>query len=151
MSLILRVKSFFGMGGASSHDIKDGILKPSDYKSLKDLAKDYNKRTRNGELLRIDGISWWKEELPSEEEMQRGICELEKVGYKVDYVLTHCPNKEVCKWFGFYELDSLIDYFDKLIENGLKYSEWWSGHLHKNEYGIYGNHNVIYEEVKRIE
>lgn len=144
-------KKFFAMGGASSHDIKDGILKPSDYKSLKDLAKDYNKRKRNGELLRIDGISWWKEELPSEEEMQRGICELEKVGYKVDYVLTHCPINEVCRWFGFYDTDKLGDYFDKLIENGLKYSEWWSGHLHKNEYGIYGNHNVIYEEVKRIE
>lgn len=62
-------KKFFAFGGASSHDIQDGILNPDDYKTLKDLANDYNKRTHCGEMLRINHISWWKEEMPSKEEM----------------------------------------------------------------------------------
>ncbi len=43
-------KKFFVFGGASSHDIKDGILEPSDYKSTKELNEDYKKRTKRGRI-----------------------------------------------------------------------------------------------------
>ena len=36
-------------------------------------------------MFRINHKSWWKEELPSEEEMQEGICNLDDVGNKVDF------------------------------------------------------------------
>ena len=35
-------------------------------------------------------FSWWDLELPIEEEIQNGISNLEKVNYKVDYVISHC-------------------------------------------------------------
>ena len=143
-------KKFFTFGGARSHDIQDGILDIKNYNSLRDLVDGYNKRTRKGEMLRINHISWWKDELPTGTEMRRGIKNLEKANWTVDYVITHCPPREVCKWFGYYDSDKLIEYFDELLERGLKFKEWWSGHLHKNEYGIYGKYNVIYEDIVRI-
>ena len=143
-------KKFFTFGGAQSHDIQDGILYIKDYESLTATVDDYNKRTRKGQMLRIDGISWWKDELPTVAEMNRGIRNLEKANWTVDYVITHCPPREVCKWFGYYDSDKLIEYFDELLERGLKFKEWWGGHLHKNEYGIYGKYNVIYEDIVRV-
>ena len=143
-------KKFFTFGGAQSHDIQDGILYIKDYESLTATVDDYNKRTRKGQMLRIDGISWWKDELPTAAEMKRGIANLEKVNWKVDYVITHCPPREVCKWFGYYSTDKLIDYFDELLDKGLKFKQFWSGHLHKNQYNIYGKYNVLFEDIVRL-
>ena len=91
-------KKFFTFGGARSHDIQDGILDIKNYDNLRDLVDDYNKRTRRGEMLRINHISWWKDELPTDAEMRRGIKNLEKANWTVDYAITHCPPREVCKW-----------------------------------------------------
>ena len=57
-------KKFFTFGGAASHDIKDGILDVVDDAALiKKWRDDYTK------LFRINKVSWWDRELPSEEEM----------------------------------------------------------------------------------
>ena len=61
-------KNIFTFGGASSHDIAGGILDPNDpgYKKKK-------KGLEQGWLpYRINHVSWWKQELPSEEEMKEG-------------------------------------------------------------------------------
>lgn len=143
-------KKFFAFGGASSHDIDDGILNFEDYPDIKALVKDYNRRTEQGQLLRINHISWWKEELPTKYEMQRGRDNLKKVGYKVDFVITHSPPREVCCWCGYYDTDKIISYFDRLLKAGLSFKEWWSGHLHKNQYSIYRKYNIIYRDIVRI-
>ena len=39
-------KKFFAFGGASSHDIQDGILEPDEYPDKKSLYRDFNKRTQ---------------------------------------------------------------------------------------------------------
>ena len=143
-------KKFFAFGGAQSHDIQDGILRLEDYDTLGDLAKDYNRRTKKGEMLRIDKLSWWKDELPTRAEMERGIENLKKVNFKVDFVITHCPPREICKWCGYYDNDKLLDYFDKLLDMGLQFDEWWSGHLHRNEYSLFRKYNIIFKEIVRI-
>ena len=38
---------------------------------------------------REPGVNWWKQEMPSDEEYDTCRRNLEKVDYKVDYVLTH--------------------------------------------------------------
>lgn len=55
--------TFFAFGGASSHDISDGILEISDPR-IKTWKKDPDK------MFRINHKSWWKEELPSKEEIR---------------------------------------------------------------------------------
>ena len=52
------------MGGTNSHDIQDGILELDD-SLLKKKCRELNVR---GALYQINHLSWWKEELPNEEE-----------------------------------------------------------------------------------
>ena len=43
-------------------------------------------------IYRQKGVSWWSQEMPSREEYEEGTKNLERVDYKVDYILTHtCP------------------------------------------------------------
>lgn len=39
---------------------------------------------------RTEHISWWQQEMPSNEEMERAVCALEQNNWTVDYVVTHC-------------------------------------------------------------
>lgn len=81
-------QSFFAFGGASSHDISDGILEPDD-PDFKEKKKRLDKAPFA--LYRINHMSWWERELPSEEEMKEGLNNLAKQNNKVDYILTHSP------------------------------------------------------------
>lgn len=92
-------KKIFAFGGASSHDIQDGILEPDDYKSMKELAEDYNRRTVLGYMLRINHLSWWKEEMPSDEEMEFGLKTLAENRNKVDFVVSHCCPQSIASVF----------------------------------------------------
>lgn len=55
-------KKFFTMGGAESHD----------------------------KIYRKEGISWWPREMPSNDEYEEGLANLDKVNNQVDYILSHC-------------------------------------------------------------
>lgn len=79
-------KRIFAMGGASSHDIRDGILEPDDPL----FQKKFQRLNAQGALFRINHRSWWEEELPSEEEYEEARANLEKAGWAVDYIVTHC-------------------------------------------------------------
>ena len=41
-------------------------------------------------LFRVNHVSWWEEEMPSANEMERGMENLNKVDNTVDYIITHC-------------------------------------------------------------
>lgn len=143
-------KKFFAFGGASSHDIQDGILEPSDYKSTKELTNDYNKRTQRGEMLRINHISWWKQETPSEDEMKFGLETLRNNGNKVDYIVSHCCPQEVASLFshGFYKPDKLTDYFNTVART-TEFSKWFFGHYHNNKQ-ILDKFIMLYEQIVRV-
>ena len=134
----LEGKKFFAFGGASSHDVQGGILDIDD----PDYTEKRMAANKAGLPYRVKGISvGGEQELPTEEEMQEGMKNLEKVNYKVDYVMTHClPSKmqdELKKIFAvenslhLYEEDVLTKYFDKLEEK-LQYKYWYCGHYHLN-------------------
>lgn len=143
-------KKFFTFGGASSHDIQDGILDLKDYDSLSDLVDDYNKRTRKGEMLRINHISWWKDELPTSAEMKRGIENLKKVNFEVDYVISHCLPQSVISIMYPNGSDKLTRYFDSLIlDYGLRFKKWYCGHYHEVK-TLLGKYDIHYEDIERI-
>ena len=81
-------KTYFTMGGASSHDVQGGILD----KDSPTYHEDFKKAVRRGEPFRILNVSWWKEELLSEEQLQEALINLEKYDFKVDYVISHCSS-----------------------------------------------------------
>lgn len=114
-------KKFFTMGGASSHD------------------KEYRK----------EGISWWKEELPSEEDYKEALENLKQHNYKVDYVITHCmPDNVQNKIAYWYEHDKLTNFLFT-IDKELEFIHWYSGHYHITQM-IDEKHTVLYNTIDRI-
>ncbi len=142
-------KKIFAFGGASSHDIQDGILEPSNYASLGDCIKDYNKKTKHGKMLRINHLSWWREELPSQEEMDFGETTLQDHENVVDFVISHSLPQEVCSSCGYRQPDAITMYFNKLLQNGLKFDEWHCGHYHRTQ-NIMNKFFMHYEDIERI-
>ena len=144
-------KKFFTFGGASSQDIQGGVLDPHD----PDYARKRIAANKSRLPYRIKGISWWEQELPTEEEMQEGIRNLEKVNYKVDYVITHClassVQRKLERYFGSgdfihsYKEDILTEYFDRLEEK-LQYKYWYCGHYHL-DMEVDEKHGVVYEGI----
>ena len=103
----LQGKKFFTFGGASSID----------------------------KHIRIEGISWWKEELPNYQEQEEGFYNLQTHNFKVDYVLTHtCPQSityELLYYNVIHDIypdptENLLERFKKI----LTYSKWYFGHYH---------------------
>lgn len=138
-------KKLFAFGGASSHDIQDGILDPHD----PDFRKTYKRWKRNGRMFRVKGVSWWDQEMPNEEEMEQGRQSLKKVDNKVDYVLTHCAPQEISSLLGLNDRNKLTGYLNELIQDGLQFDRWFCGHMHI-ERQIMGKFMVLYEQIIRI-
>lgn len=133
-------KKFFTFGGAKSHDIQDGIL------NLDEEEKIYEYRKKRA-FFRIRDYSWWDLELPSDEEMKRGLDNLKKVGYKVDYIITHCcpTSIQVILGGGMYEKDYLTDYFQEISEK-CEFKKWYFGHYHDNRQ-IDSKYVLVYEDI----
>ena len=133
----------FTFGGASSHDIKDGILEPGDPK-IKRWNRDYTK------LFRINKKSWWDRELPSVSEMEEGRQNLEKVNWKVDYVLTHCTSASTTALIGdsYYSQDILTHYLQEIKEK-LTYKKWFFGHHHMDKQ-ITAEEICLFEQIVQV-
>ena len=139
-------KTFFTFGGASSHDIQGGVLdrKNPGYDNQVKWAK------KNQLPYRILRESWWPEELPSGEEMQEGIRNLERVNYKVDYVISHCCSTRIQDIldpppYKLFKTDVLTEYFEQ-IEEKLEYKCWYFGHYHMDQ-RIDDKHMLLYETI----
>ena len=80
--------------------------------------------------FRKEGISWWPQEIPSEEEFNYAISNLEKHNNQVDYILSHCLDSICLKAnFPSYETDKVTDYLSQ-IKYIAKYKHHYCGHYH---------------------
>ena len=112
---------FFMMGGAKSHD--------TDH--------------------RINHISWWQQELPSDEEYSEALQNLERCNWQVDYVITHCaPTSIARKGSRHNEADRLTDFLQEVWERA-KYHYWLFGHYHDNR-AIDEKHILLWEQIVRV-
>ena len=138
--------SFFTFGGATSHDIDGGILEPDD-PDFKKKRKELNK----GILpYRINHISWWAQELPSEEEMEEGRRNLAAHNNAVDFIVTHCCSSSTQALLsgGLYKPDMLTKYLEE-IKQRTKYKKWFFGHYHDNR-NMNAEEILMYEQIIRI-
>ena len=137
---------FFTFGGASSHDIAGGIVD----RYSPTYREDLKKADSTGLPYRINHLSWWEQELPSEEEMQHGLDTLKKYNYDVDFVVTHSPTASIIALLGegLYEQDRLTKYLEG-IKRKLKFKKWFSGHMHVNRQ-IFDNYLLLYEQIIRV-
>ena len=142
-------RKFFAFGGASSHDIQDGILDRKDFKTDWDFLDAWDNMTIKGKIFRVNHFSWWKQELPTREEMINGEEHLESVNYKVDYVITHCLPYTIASDIGYVKGDILMEYFDELLNKGLQFQKWYCGHYHENR--VYSpQYEILYDNIVKI-
>lgn len=121
---VIENKRFFTMGGAYSVD----------------------------KAMRVEGKSWWKQELPNNEEYKIAESTLTSCGYKVDYVLTHTVPQSVIHYLGLVpdQHDAeLTGYFEWLYSE-LTFEKWFAGHFHVNQL-VRDNVQVLLDEVVCIE
>lgn len=139
-------KSIFAFGGVSSHDIAGGILEPDD----PDFKKKKKKLDQGWYPYRVNHVSWWKQELPSEEEMQEGIENLAAHDNKVDFIVTHCCASSTQNLLGggLYKTDILTEYHEKIRQN-TSFKKWFFGHYHDNR-NVNMEEILIYEQMIRI-
>lgn len=139
-------KKIFAFGGARSHDISGGILELDD--------PDYNRKRRELDRgwkpYRINHLSWWKQELPSREEMEEGYKNLELHDNTVDFMLSHCcaSSTQVLLGNGIYKQDILTNYFEELRQK-VHFKKWFFGHYHDNR-NVNAEEILLYEQIIRI-
>jgi len=123
-------KNYFTMGGAASQDIKDGILEMDD----PEFHRKRQQLNMQMGLYRINHLSWWKEEMPNDEEYAEGLANLEKHNWTVDYIITHCCPTSIQTVLseGFFKADTLTDYLET-IKNKTTFHRWFFGHYHENK------------------
>lgn len=101
--------------------------------------------------FRREGISWWAEELPTYEELDEGFRNLERYGYKVDYIITHSCGERALMYpplrtrtmqMGRYPENQMLSNF----EDRVTYRHWYFGHYHMD--GILNDKmTVLYQEI----
>jgi hypothetical protein len=139
-------ETYFCFGGAFSHD------------------KEY----------RTENIDWWQDELPTLDERNHALDNLEKYNYQVDYIITHDAPLYVNNVLG-YRLPNMMNYNKKAyiniceffqdIMHQVTYKQWFCGHYHidekirdiqvlyhtiveiNKEYTVYNNINILMEKT----
>ena len=142
----LNGRKFFTMGGASSHDIQDGILEPDD----PDFEEKFQQLEQRGALFRVNHRSWWAEELPSEAEYLEARANLEHVHWNVDYIISHCCPSSIQDVFsgGMFKKDALTEFFDE-VRQKCTFQYWFFGHYHSNMV-IEKRYAMLYEQIIRL-
>ncbi|MBQ7955519.1 MAG: metallophosphoesterase [Lachnospiraceae bacterium] len=139
-------KKIFTFGGAQSHDIDDGILEMDD----PDFIKKKFELDLFQAFYRINHLSWWAQELPSEEEMAEGIKNLASCGNTVDFIVSHCcpTSTQALIGGGMFTPDILTDYLEKVRRN-VHFKKWFFGHYHNNR-NVNAEEILLYEQIIRI-
>lgn len=88
-------------------------------------------------IFRKEGISWFPEEEPSKKEYARGLRNLRKAGYKVDYILSHTAPRKIVERMGFGKPgpfsggQELQNYLQDVV-NRTEFKANYFGHFHKD-------------------
>jgi hypothetical protein len=84
--------------------------------------------------MRTPGLDWWAAEAPTEAEKDLARRNLDRRGWKVDFVLTHVPDmgdqKQIAARFGVDpDFDETAVFLERL-KPYLAYGAWYCGHFH---------------------
>lgn len=114
-------QTFFVMGGAQSTD--------------KEFRRSF--------------ISWWPQELPTHQEFDSGLRNLEKYDFNVDYILSHCTGTTIKKHFFPYmsDHDSLTDYLDAVYSE-TTFKGAFFGHYHEDV--SISKYHCLYNKIVKL-
>jgi hypothetical protein len=104
---------------------------------------------------RQEGISWWKEEIPSRKEFNHGLDNLEKHNWVVDFVLGHTgPSSIIAKYIDEKKLDLFVEaerldtvakYFESLLDR-VEFKKFYMGHFHDN-HTVDNKFVILYDNI----
>ena len=139
-------KRVFTMGGARSHDIQDSVLKPDD--PLFD--EKFRCLQARDAAFRVNRRSWWKKELPAPEEYRQARVNLERAGWRVDYIVTHCAPTSIQNELlrGRSTPDALTEFLEE-VRQRCRFRYWFFGHYHDNGI-IQERYVLLYEQMIRV-
>jgi DNA repair exonuclease SbcCD nuclease subunit len=102
---------------------------------------------------RIPNVTWWEREMPSNQEYEEGLQNLQKNNFEVDYIVTHtCSIQLLQQFYQKYRMQpyvSAINQYFNMIEQMVRFSKWYCGHFHFDE-NIDDKHTVLYDNVQLI-
>lgn len=118
-------KKFFAFGGGTSID------------------KEY----------RVEGLSWWPEEIASYGEMNEALDNLEKNNNEVDYIITHAAPKTIVKTMMFPKshIECPVEKFLDEVYERVKFEQWLCGHYHMDKCFDDWGLRVLYRDVIKLE
>ena len=101
-------------------------------------------------MYRKVDVSWWREEMPNAEEIQRARQNLAINDNQVDIMITHDAPQSIARMIDFAksEDDELMPFFDEL-RNTVGYRHWYFGHFHE-DWKIDESHTVIYNKIIQL-
>lgn len=117
-------KSFFTFGGGQSDDMD----------------------------LRREAGTWWPQEQPSQEELDRARENLEQNGNQVDYIISHEPPASLLEFLQIRlpeQITELTAYFDQIRSN-CRFRTWFFGKCHLNKV-IPPQFHAVFDDVIEIE
>ena len=106
---------------------------------------------------RKEGVSWWKGELPTHEEVNYALQSLEKCNNHVDIILTHDAPRDIKEYLGFYNLCDMSVYGEEyedihstlyFFKKNIVFQDWYLGHYHIDK--DIGNMHILYNEIIEI-
>ena len=101
--------------------------------------------------LRTEGISWWKEEEFNYCEANTAYENLNKIGWEVDYVLTHSAplsiRNKLFEGNNIYKPSPTERMLEAMLRN-IKFKRWYFGHYHIDK--KMDNFTAMYENIERM-
>ena len=121
-------EKFFTMGGAKSHD----------------------------KHRRVEGRSWWPEEIPNDAEREEAMKNLDKHGWKVDYVITHEAPGQIAENLIYRNRDDSreVDEFSSWLGEiafKLDFKRWFHGHHHTDFAWENGKYCSMYDWICNVD
>lgn len=122
-------ETYFCFGGAFSHDIE----------------------------YRVENVSWWQDELPTQKDIDNAIANLKKHHNQVNYIITHdIPisvnmylgyNTPIMDYYTHGKYVHLCNFLQNILET-VKFDTWFAGHYHINE--LINNIQILYQDIIEI-
>lgn len=101
--------------------------------------------------MRKEGLSFWREELPTNDEYREAVQNLREASNRVDYVITHTAPREIIRRMGKYPdmHDAELTGFLEWIMYEVKFEKWFFGHWHTDG-EIDGRFRALWFDVETI-
>lgn len=93
-----------------------------------------------------EGTNWWRREIPSNEELEEGMENLEKADNKVDFIVTYEPPAKMEDFLiGSGERNHINTYLNKIFDTA-DFKGWFFGKLHLNKL-IPPKYHAVYDNI----